>query len=176
MGGGNSHQRKMARRAEERIARKVADDVVQQIESRSATSTIISKRTKEPPRSLRERLGSFWGSTPIWGAIGVLIGAIVSQLSIKLLFIGVWVVVLMEFVRVGFFERTFAKVFGNIVFGLGLALVFFSVVEVFSKTKRAPYLRSICRHPCAQISLAQQPSSNCALENHDACANKPLRW
>jgi hypothetical protein len=140
MGGGNSHQRKMARRAEERIARKVADDVVQQIESRSATSTIISKRTKEPPRSLRERLGSFWGSTPIWGAIGVLIGAIVSQLSIKLLFIGVWVVVLMEFVRVGFFERTFAKVFGNIVFGLGLALVFFQLWKFSPKPKEPPTL------------------------------------
>jgi hypothetical protein len=140
MGGGNSHQRKMAKKAEERIAEEVAKKVAEQLETKSATSSVLMPNTKESVPSFSSKLGSFWGSTPIWGAIGVLIGAIVSQVSIRLLFIVVWAVVFMEFVRVGFFERRLVKVFGNIAFGLGLGFVFFQLWKFSPKPKEPPTL------------------------------------
>jgi hypothetical protein len=138
MSGGNSHQRKMARRAEERIAEQVAQRVAQQIEAKSATSAVPPSDEEWSARSLREKMVSFWGSTPIWGAIGVLIGEMVSQLSIRLLFFAVWAVVFVEFVRVGFFERRLFKALGNIAVGLTLALVFFQLWKLSPKPKEPP--------------------------------------
>ena len=70
----------------------------------------------------------------------MLSGAIVSQVSVRLLFIGVWAVVFIEFVRVDFFMRRAAKVLGNIVVGFILAFAFFQLWKVIPKPTNPPTL------------------------------------
>src|ERR1035438_7936400 len=105
MGGGNSHQRSMEKKASENFAGEMADKVAIRLDSATTRST-------------SEKLAAIWGSTPVWGVVGVLIGAIVAQLSLQLLFIGVAIVLWLEVVRVGFFKHQITKIIGNICIGL----------------------------------------------------------
>src|SRR6266852_570826 len=70
------------------------------------------------------KVSIFWGSTPVWGAIGVLIGAIASQISLKLLLLAVWATLWVEFVRVGFFPSYLIRRICNTAVGIALAVVF----------------------------------------------------
>jgi hypothetical protein len=81
------------------------------------------------------KLSTFWGSTPVWGGIGVLVGAVASQLSLKLLFIAVWAVFVFEFTRVGFFTVRAKAIIGNFVASCVLAVVFLSLYEFSPKPK-----------------------------------------
>jgi hypothetical protein len=58
------------------------------------TMLLSPETTKEEQEPKAEttihKVGAFWVSTPVWGAIGVLIGAVASQVSLKFLFLGVW--------------------------------------------------------------------------------------
>lgn len=73
-----------------------------------------------PPK----KVSTFWGSTPVWGAMGVLIGAIGSQISLKFLLIAVWGTLWVEFVRVGFFPSRLMRRIGNTAVGVVLAILF----------------------------------------------------
>lgn len=127
---GSSGQRRKARQAEERIAANIVREL-------SSDSGKTLPRSPEPPLEERQtsKFSAFWGSTPVWGAIGVLIGAIASQLSLKLLFVAAWGIFLFEFIRVGFFKRPMSKVFGNIVTGSLLAAVFFGLWLISPRPK-----------------------------------------
>lgn len=72
-----------------------------------------------PPK----KLSTFWGSTPVWGAMGVLIGAIGSQISLKFLLMAVWGTLWVEFVRVGFFPSRLMRRIGNTAVGVVLAIL-----------------------------------------------------
>lgn len=130
--GGNSQQRKKAKKAQERMANDLADKIAKRLEPKSTTS---EESPKTEAVTLRTRLSGFWGSTPVWGGIGILVGAIASQVSLKLLFAAVWGIFLFEFVRVGFFARRFGRVVGNFVTGVILALGFIALWRITPKPK-----------------------------------------
>ncbi|HWF38468.1 MAG TPA: hypothetical protein VG322_08115, partial [Candidatus Acidoferrales bacterium] len=129
MGGGNSHQRKMAAKAKERMADEVTERVLQKIEANPiaarAPNTNVEPKITSP--SIKEKLGVFWGSTPVWSAICLLIGAYASQVSLKLLWFGAWVVLSSEIWRVRFFEGRTLKVVGNVTLSLILATVIYQI-------------------------------------------------
>src|ERR1700685_2817244 len=87
-----------------------------------------------------KKLSTFWSSTPLWGGIGVLVGAIASQLSLKLLFVAVWGVFLFEFIRVGFFPGKVRKIVGNLLMGFALGIMFLSLYKLSPKPKEPPTL------------------------------------
>jgi len=124
--GGNTHQRRLAKRGEERIAKEVTDRVLEEIEV---------KQVEPMPEKVSSKLATFWGSTPIWGGIGLLIGAIASQLSLKLLFVAVWGIFVFEFLRVGFFKQRATKVMGNLLAGIIFAGVFIGLWRLSPKPK-----------------------------------------
>ncbi|MGA7057995.1 MAG: hypothetical protein WBY78_11210, partial [Terriglobales bacterium] len=107
----------MEKKANEKFVGEVADKVVTRLDSATAHSVF-------------EKLAAIWGSTPVWGAVGVLIGAIVAQLSLQLLFIGVAIILWLEVVRVGFFKHQVTKIIGNICIGLVIAVAFISLWRV----------------------------------------------
>jgi hypothetical protein len=90
---------------------------------------------KESLKREPAKFSTFWGSTPIWTGIGVLIGAMASQLSLKLLFVAVWGIFVFEFVRVGFFKEKVAKLIGNMLAGIMLAVIFIGLWRLSPKPK-----------------------------------------
>lgn len=134
--GGNSRQRKQTKRAEQRIADEVAKRLSPQTGNISSLQAAIPEVM--PQRGLKETIHTFWQSTPIWGGIGVLIGMVASQLSLKMVYIAVWGVFLFEFVRVGFFRRRSYKVAGNLIAGIVLGLCFLGLWEITPKPKESP--------------------------------------
>jgi hypothetical protein len=91
------------------------------------------------PKSTK-KLWTFWGSTPVWGGIGVIAGAIASQLSLKLLFVAVWGIFLFESIRVEFFSGKVKKVVGNVVTGILLAAIFLGLYRLSPKPKESSTL------------------------------------
>ena len=140
--GGNSRQRKKAKKSEERIVDEVAKRLSLYRETDTSPPAASSKEQQPMGQeiSIRQKSSAFWGSTPVWGGIGVLIGAIASQLSLKLLFVAVWAVFIAEFIRVGFFKQRRGKIFGNIVVGLVLALLFSALWELSPRPHETPTL------------------------------------
>ncbi len=100
-------------------------------------SVMLSSTNAPPPE---KKLWKFWGSTPIWGGIGVLAGYFASQVSLKLLFVAVWGLFVFEFVRVGFFARTITKAVGNLVVAGVFAALFFGLYRISPKPKESPSL------------------------------------
>jgi len=98
------------------------------------------KERKSWPVLFKKKLADIWNSTPVWGAIGVLIGAIIGQLSRKLLFVGAWIVLWIEIIRGGFFDRFISKVVGNAVLGLLLAALILEVWRISPQPKEPPTL------------------------------------
>jgi hypothetical protein len=94
----------------------------------------------QPEQTTRNSLSTFWGSTPVWGAIGVLIGAIAAQISLKLLFVAAWAVLFMEFIRAGFFRSPLFKLLGNAIVGLLLAFAFTQLWRVTPRSPESPTL------------------------------------
>jgi hypothetical protein len=76
------------------------------------------------PSPKAKPLSILWGSTPAWGAVGVLFGVIASQVSLKLLVFGVWATLWAEFVRSGFFSSRIIRIFENTAVGALLGVVF----------------------------------------------------
>lgn len=82
-----------------------------------------------PSPSIETRFHRVWTSTPIWGALGVLLGAIVGHISRLLLFVFVGVVIWVDLMRVGFFVNwnRALKVSGNaglaVIVGIALVVV-----------------------------------------------------
>jgi hypothetical protein len=134
---GNSHQRKMVKKAEERIAKAVTGRVLENMETPIHSS---SDGVEPVPPRLSSKLGTFWGSTPAWTGIGMLVGVFAPLLSLQLLFVGVWGIFFFEFIRVGFFKGKVAKWLGNAVAGCVFAVVFFVVWKVSPRPKQPPTL------------------------------------
>ena len=65
------------------------------------------------PESTKEKLWGLWSSTAGGAAICLLIGAYVSQLSLHLLYVGVWGVLFFEALRVRLFETRSRMIVGN---------------------------------------------------------------
>jgi hypothetical protein len=104
--GGNSHQRKKERRAHNRLAGEIKNDVVQQIRNEGLP---ISKPT------FWNKAGTFWASSPLWGAVGMLIALLFARVSVVILYVLTGVVLVGEFIRVGFFTQFRWKIIGNFV-------------------------------------------------------------
>ncbi len=132
MAGGNSHQRKLQRKTEERIAQRAAELV----EGGKAVVSLDRPNMESKPKgnskadTIRAKVHTFWTSTPAWGAIGVLIGALVAQLSRQLLFVGVGIVLWLEAIRVGFFEVRLWKWLGNIALAAVIAMLLIGLWKI----------------------------------------------
>src|SRR5216683_6977771 len=63
--GGSSHQRRIASKAENRIADEAAKKVLQRMET-NVTNPNYPPIAAES-HSFRAQLAAFWGSTPVWG-------------------------------------------------------------------------------------------------------------
>jgi hypothetical protein len=113
-------------------------------EKRRLATDLFNDQTATPGApaepSTAKRISTFWRSTPIWGGLGVLSGAIASQLSLKLLFVAVWGIFLFEVIRVGFFSGMVRKIVGNLLAGFLLAVIFFYLYRVSPKPKESPTL------------------------------------
>src|SRR5580700_1050009 len=99
--GGNSRQRKQSKKTEDRIAEEVTKRLLSRGETDAVPQAANSKerQSAEQGISIKQKTATFWASTPVWGGIAVLIGAIASQLSLVFLFFAVCVVFVVEFVR-----------------------------------------------------------------------------
>ena len=135
MAGGNSHQRKMERKAEERIRKAVEDNL------RQAPVIAAQPPVREPEKStIWQKVGRYWGSTPVWGVIGMLFGAIASQVSLRLLFIIAWGALFAEFVRIRLFTKLRWRIAGNGVAAISIGILLFLMWRVTPQPKEPPTL------------------------------------
>lgn len=93
---------------------------------------------KAPVETIRSKIGTFWGSTPFWAVIGMVIGAIAAQISLKSLFFAAWLITLAEFVRVGFFENKNKRVVGGVIAAIVFAFMFYSGWKITPKPHDPP--------------------------------------
>ena len=84
------------------------------------------------------KFAKIWNSTPAWGAIGMLIGAVASQISISLLCFGVWCVLCAEFIHIKIAERSNLRWLLNAAFAVLLAGVFIFGWPLLPKPKEQP--------------------------------------
>jgi hypothetical protein len=133
MTGGNSQQRKAERKAAERIQRTVESNLRRDL---AISVQVSADNPKE--FTTRQKLGRYWTSTPVWGAITMLAGLLVSRVSIGLVYLLVWAALFAEFMRVRFFTRwrTAANCAGAVVIAAGL----FAVWKIYPKPKEPPTL------------------------------------
>lgn len=133
--GGNSHQRKMARKAETRLAESVTELVLEKFgrKEEQRKEAEVSKA-----RILWRKAREFWLSTPVWGALGVLAGLLLSQFSRVLAFALVGFAMWAEFLRIGFFNTRITKWFGNIAAGIVIAAILVGIWKVAGTPKEAP--------------------------------------
>jgi len=91
-----------------------------------------------PPAESKSKLGEFWTSTPVWGALAVPAAFVVSSWSVKAAYALVWAVLCFEFIRlrVGTIKRT--RVIANSLFPLALASVFVLGWSYLPKPKDQP--------------------------------------
>jgi len=93
--------------------------------------------TDEP--KVKKGLSRLWGSTPAWGAISVLAGLLISQISLKLVFFVAWAILWAEFVRAEIFSHKWLRRIGNIAVGVALAVLFIEI-RPHAKPKEQPSL------------------------------------
>lgn len=123
-GGGSSQDRRRFTR--------LADRVAKALEGRMDTSMSAHPvEEKHPQRKMAE----FWGSTPAWGALGVMCGALVSQISLKIIFVIFWAVIVGEFIRIRVSSDRTTRYVLNTVVAVVLATALWVGWTVFPKTK-----------------------------------------
>jgi len=88
----------------------------------------------------RKKFAELWASTPVWGIIGVLVGAIVSQISLNLIFALTWAVLCFEFVRLRIFESKLPRYAANLAFSIMLGAACIFVLDILPKPKEQPSL------------------------------------
>ena len=117
-GGGNSHQRAVA--------------------AASGMTIPPRKLVEEPssnPPTTRSKLETFWSSTPVWGVLGLLGGAMISILSLKIVFGLAWAVLCFEFVRIRVFENGVLRRSSNVAFAVVLGAAFIATWPIVPKPK-----------------------------------------
>src|ERR1700722_18757099 len=121
--GGSSRQRRRNQRIEKEV---------QKVLSRQQ-----QKQQDLPAPALKHpgKLILLWRSTPVWRALGVLAGALLSQVSVNILFIFVWIVVCAEFVSLRISEKKPIRYLVNIAFTVLLAAMFIIVWHVTPRAK-----------------------------------------
>jgi hypothetical protein len=124
--GGNSHQRKMARKADDRLANNLAEKIV--------------GRLGIQPDTLRVRLLRFWRSTPVWGVLGILAGAALSHLTFDFLFVGGWIALSYEVIRARLFSNRTWTTIGNSIIVLVLGVAVMGVWKISPRPKDPPTL------------------------------------
>jgi hypothetical protein len=142
MGGysGNSKQRKQAKKADERIKGMVRNEL-ERISGKDIPGTEGSLQPQHGKGAdTKEKLRTFWSSTPFWAVLCMLVGAVGSQLSLNLLFFIGWAVVLFEFIRMGFVDSRKFRVVGNSIAGLLLAVLFVGLWRISPKPQTPPSL------------------------------------
>jgi hypothetical protein len=89
---------------------------------------------------LPKKIAALWNSHPAWGAIGVLLGILFEHLSRLLLFVGVWAVLLVEIIRIGFFRSRLQKWIGIPATLLILSGIFFGIWIIAPPPQEKPLL------------------------------------
>jgi hypothetical protein len=95
--------------------------------------------------SNQSKLHDFWTSTPSWAAVGAMIGALASNISLWLIVVAAWVIVCIDFIRVGFFSRGWRRNTANVVIPLALACLFFEVAKIAPRAASLPALDAYAR-------------------------------
>lgn len=107
-------------------------------ERRRLASDLLSERENQPRTTdepeVKKRISRLWESTSAWGAISVLAAFMISQLSLKFVFVLVWGTLWVDFVRAEIFSRKWPRRIGQIAVGVALA-VFFIEVWPYAKPK-----------------------------------------
>jgi hypothetical protein len=129
--GGNSHQRKVAKRAQARQSAAIKIEVLEEVDRKLKSARNTTDKS---------RLGELFRSTPVWGAIGVLFGAIASQISIKLIFFFVGLTLWIEICKAIEVRR---RVLGALTSGAMVTVAFFLLWKVTPKPKEPPTLDQI---------------------------------
>jgi hypothetical protein len=124
--GGNSHQRKMSRKKDERLAEEIASKVLEGFEVKSAASGTAPADKKEVVPD-RGKPWAFFNSTPVWGVMSLLFGGVTSHISLKITLAGALVIVFVAFRQYGLFDQRITKWVGNSAAAFMLAVVFLIV-------------------------------------------------
>jgi hypothetical protein len=134
-GGGNSHQR----RTNERLDQAVTDALLRM----GKHSTGPAEDAADPQMHRKEashKWTELWRSTPIWGAVGVLAGTLLAQVSVILVFIAVWLVICVEFVSLRLIPNKPVRYLCNFAFGAVLAMAFWGLWRVAPRPTTPPTL------------------------------------
>jgi len=129
MAGGSSHQRKVVKK----VIKKALEEGLQ-----AHLPVAAPKSSDEERPTVWQKIGHFWGSTPIWGGLALLIGVVASQLSLKLLFVAVWGVFVFEFMRAGFIRTK--KILGVFLVAVIFGICFLGLWKIYPKPKESPTL------------------------------------
>jgi hypothetical protein len=109
--GGNSHQLRSERRLAGRIQSAIEDKLKSAVMSESSTPT------PSETNSIRQKLHEIYTSTPLWTGVGVLVGLIISQLSVRyaivVVSVFVWVIATVDVFKVGLFKGRKWSVLAN---------------------------------------------------------------
>ena len=133
MGGGSSHERAKERKAKERLANQVTEEVVQKL--KKDLSPGVKPDEKQVPTTL-QKVGIFLSSTPVWGVIGMFVAVFISRISVRLVYILSWFVLFGVFLRVKFFaRRTF---WWNTSAALLIGLALFALWKITPPPKETP--------------------------------------
>jgi len=123
----------MGRKAEERIQKTVESNL------RRDLAVSIQPPADSPKEfTTRQKLGRYWTSTPVWGAITMLAALLVSKVSIALVYLLVGAALVAEFVRVRFFTRW--RIAGNCAGAVVIGAALFVVWKISPKPKEPPTL------------------------------------
>ena len=133
--GGNSHQRRSKKRLDQSVA-----DALLRLGPHPTAAGDRSTEAQAPPKEASHKWANLWRSTPIWGAIGVLAGTLLAQVSVILVFVGVWLVFCIEFVSLRLIGNKPIRYICNVTFMVALAATFWGLWLVAPRPSTPPTL------------------------------------
>lgn len=135
----------------------------------------ISKLESVPTAShaadRQSKVFEFWSSTPVWGAFGVLTGVILSRVTSRValenltaatIFIGFWIVICIEFVRLRAVENRFGRYVANAAFAVTLGMCLVVGWRFLPKTQSEPDVADSVVNEIRSIApwLFERPAEN----------------
>ena len=89
-------------------------------------------------KSVAERITGLWNSTPVWGLVGVMLGAAAAQVSLWLIVFVAWMGLVIEFARAKFFYRTLYRIGAIGAFALILGAILITGIRLLPKSPALP--------------------------------------
>jgi hypothetical protein len=86
-----------------------------------------SDKAGSPAPQKSNKVKEFWTSTPVWGAISMVLTLVVSALSVKVIYFAAWVIFCFEFVRIRIVENRGWRYALNIWFCAVLGIGFIAI-------------------------------------------------